>query len=276
MWDYLESKAREAKASPAQLNRYLRLHLNVRTKQLTRWLPIERFDATRQLIDDSEWKGKVVTGGLDLSTSSDFTAFCFRGRDAERGHPVHWLYWLPEEQLNTLALRTKMPLQRWVDEGWLKLTEGNVVDYAKVRADITTEEHRLGVVFSSIAYDPWNASETVVAMMDDGYNMVPVRQGYANLSPATKSIERLVLGSTPDKPMVRTGSNPISRWMADCVEVRTDDNGNIKPVKPDRGKSSKRIDGMSAWVMAEREAMATEDTTSGQDYIEAMLAKHAQ
>jgi phage terminase large subunit-like protein len=34
--------------------------------------------------------------------------------------------------------------------------------------------------------------------------------------------------------------------MADCVEVMQDRNGNIKPAKPDRQRSAKRIDGMSA------------------------------
>jgi phage terminase large subunit-like protein len=274
-WDYLHAQANVARQSPAQLNRYLRLHLNIRTKQLTRWIPLDRYDATGQLIDDAEWKGKVVTGGLDLSTSADLTAFAIFGRDDERGHRVRVMHWLPEERIDELERLTKMPLKRWVKEGWLRSTEGNVVDYAQVRADIIAERDKLGITFESVAYDPWNASETVTALQDDGFNMVPVRQGYANLSPPTKALERMILGSTPDKPMIRTGGNPILRWEADCVEVRTDDNGNIKPVKPDRGKSAKRIDGIVAAIMAVREDMATEEVSPADAYMADLMARQA-
>lgn len=276
-WEYLRAKAAEAKASPAQLNRYLRLHLNVRTKQVTRWLPLEQYDATGQLIDVAEWSGMTAFGGLDLSTSADFTAFVLRGVDDVKGHPVHALVWLPEERLGEIERRCSVPLAQWRKAKFLKVTEGNVVDYAQVRADIEAEIVKLGCVVSSIAYDPWNASETVQELEAAGFNMVPVHQGYRTLSAPTKSIERQILGSTPKAPMVRTGGNPIMRWMADCVEVRTDDNGNIKPVKPDRVKSSKRIDGIVAWIMAEGEAMAgAEQATAGDDYFAALVAAQAK
>ena len=184
--------------------------------------------------------------------------------------------WLPEERLPDLERRCSIPLGRWRADGWLKVTEGNVVDYAQVRADIETEINRLGCWVSTIGYDPWNASETVQLLEQSGYSMVPLRQGYATLSPPTKALERLIVGSTPLQPMIRTGGNPVLRWMADCVEVRTDDNGNIKPVKPDRNKSSKRIDGIVALVMAMREQIATttEESAAG-DYLAALVNAQA-
>lgn len=272
-WEYLRAKAAEAKSSPAQLNRYLRLCLNIRTKQTTKWLPIDNWDITGQLIEPSVWANMPAHGGLDLSSSSDLTAFALRGFDDENGHPTRVMFWLPEERVGDLERRTGAPLRRWVADGWLILTEGNVVDYAKVRADIVDEVRSLGCSVESIGYDPWNASETVQQLEAAGFNMVPVRQGYANLSAPSKSLERMVLGSTVDKPLIRTGGNPLLRWNADCVDIRSDDNGNIKPVKPDRNKSSKRIDGIVALIMAEREAMADVDrSTAGDDYMESLVA----
>jgi phage terminase large subunit-like protein len=39
-------------------------------------------------------------------------------------------------------------------------------------------------------------------------------------------------------------------WMVSCTDIVSDPAGNIKPVKPDRGKSHKRIDGVVASIMA--------------------------
>ncbi len=251
--EYLRTAAVKARSSQRELASYLRLHLNVRTKQTTKWLPLDRFDTTRGEIDPNEWKGTVVRGGLDLATASDLTAFVVRG--AGEVPLLHALFWIPEERIGEIEKRTKMPIGEWVKDGWIAVTEGNVTDYSKVRADIIAELERLDVMCVSIAYDQWNATETAIELAAAGFAMVPTRQGYGQLSAPAKQIERQVLGSKKGKPLVRTGVNPVLRWMADCVEVRTDDAGNIKPVKPDREKSTKRIDGIVAWIMAEREAM---------------------
>jgi len=82
-----------------------------------------------------------------------------------------------------------------------------------------------------------------------------------------------VTGSTPQAPLLRHGGNPILRWCADSVEVRQDDNGNIKPVKPDRVKSARRIDGIVALIMAAREEMLGEvEESAAANYLEAMMA----
>lgn len=249
MADYLLGKAAEAQASPAQLNRYLRLHLNIRTKQTVRWLPLDRWDAAAGLATAEEWQGRTVYAGLDLSATTDLTAFVMLAPDGD-GVACWPMFWLPEERAEQLERETHVPLSRWAKSGFLHLTEGNVVDYEQMRNDIKAEVARLGVKVAEVAFDPWNATETVQEMERDGWVMVPTRQGYATLSPPCKELERLVLGSTPERPLFRHGGHPVLRWNADCVEIRTDEGGNVKPVKPERQKSSKRIDGMAAAVNA--------------------------
>lgn len=46
---------------------------------------------------------------------------------------------------------------------------------------------------------------------------------------------------------MRHGGHPVLRWMADNVTVTSDSNGNIKP---DKKKSTEKIDGIVALVMA--------------------------
>lgn len=271
---YMRSTAKSAQNTPSELAKFLRLHLGVRISSQVKWLPLANYDVTGQIIDEREWKGQLVYAGLDLSTTTDFTAYVVRGIDDERGHPVRLLCWLPEERLEVLERQCAVPLRAWVKAGYLRTTEGNVVDYSKVRADILADAVDLGYSIHSVAYDPWNASETVQRLEADGVQMVPCRQVYSNLSAATKQVERLVLGSTVKNPRVRTGGNPLLRWMVDCTDLQTDPNDNVKPAKPDRMKSSKRIDGVVAWVMAEREAMAVEEDHPADQWF-ASLPTHA-
>ena len=271
---YMQAAAESARNTPSELPTFKRLHLGIRIKELTRWISLSAYDVTGQTITDDEWRGKKVHAGLDLSSTSDFTAYVVRARDPEKGHLVRMLCWLPEERVGELEQQLGVPLRQWVDSGFVRLTEGNVVDYEKVRADILADRTALGYKIDTLAYDPWNATETVTKLEDAGVNMVPVKQGYANLSAPTKALERLILGSTPKAPLVRTGGNPVLRWMVDCTEVRTDDNGNVKPVKPDRAKTSKRIDGVVAWIMAEREDMADADKKHpGAQYLAGITTK---
>ena len=251
--DYLERKAKEAKASPAQLNRYLRLHLNIRTRQTVRWLELDRWDAAAGIVADDDFRDQVGWAGLDLSSTTDFTSAAILARKGD-GYVGRWLFWLPEERLDVLERRLAVPLRAWVAEGLLFATEGNVVDYAKVREDLKAEVARLGVRIHELAYDPWNATETILKLQED-WTCTPLRQGYVSLSAPSKELERLVAGSTPERPLFAHGGHPILRWMADCVEVMQDPSGNIKPAKPDRNKSSKRIDGIAAGVNALARAM---------------------
>lgn len=259
--DYLRRKAAEAQRSPRQLNRYLRLHLNVRTKQTVRWFPLQKWDHGQARVPVKAWRGRKAIGGLDLSSTTDLTAFVFIARDDNGAVMVRPLFWLPEERAAELEREHRLPFAEWAAARLLRLTEGNVVDYAAVRDDIVREATRLGIRIpgTEIAYDPWNATETVQLLEQAGFVMVPTRQGYATLSPASKLLERLVVGSTPAKPLIRHGGHALLRWNADCVEVRTDPGGNIKPVKPDRYASTKRIDGVSATVNALTRLLVAEE-----------------
>ena len=96
-----------------------------------------------------------------------------------------------------------------------------------------------------INYDPWNSVQIVQDLSDEEFMMIPMRQGYASMNGPSKEFERLVLSQK-----INHGCNPVLRWMIDCVTVKQDPADNIKPVKPDRRASAKRIDGVVALIMA--------------------------
>ena len=246
---YLRKEAEKAKATPAYFPVFCRLHLGLRARAVTRAFDMGRWDAGGQLIRSDEWQGVKAYGGLDLSSVSDLTAFALVS-DSARGVIVDPMFWVPEDRVDQLEIQCQVPLRQWAAAGFLKLTEGDVVDYAKVRKDILTRARELGVVLAQVAYDPYNAAETVQELEKAGVTMVPVRQGFLSLSPPMKELMRLVGGSKPEAPLVRHGGHPVLRWCVESTDAATDPGENVKPVKPDRRKSAKRIDGTAAVVNA--------------------------
>ena len=247
-WAYLRSQRDKARNTPSYFPTYLRLHLNVRDSAATRLLPMGDWKAAPaiQLVDQRHLTAVPLWGGLDLSATSDFTAFVAVAGPAS-GEPMFDVigrYWVPEERLKAIAQQCRVPLDTWRRQGWLRVTEGNTVDYGAIRSEIQSLRGQ-GYTFRRIGYDPWNANETTVQLQQDGFPMVEVRQGYASLSAPTKRLERLTLDH-----MIRHGGDPVLTWMASCLEVRRDDNGNMRPIKPEIDRAATRIDGMSALIMA--------------------------
>jgi phage terminase large subunit-like protein len=232
-----------AKRRAAEQNSFRRLRLNQWVQSEFRWIDLAAWDACATPVDVGAMAGLPCYAGLDLSSTTDIAALVL---DIPDGNSVHnWLayFWLPEDALTTGTHREREKYARWAKQGHLTITPGAVIDYSYIRQRIAELSQTLRI--REIAYDPWNATETIQMLSDAGYAMVPIRQGFQSLSAPTKELERLVLSRR-----IRHGGNPVLRWMADCVTTKSDPAGNIRPVKPDRGKSSKRIDGIVAGIMA--------------------------
>ncbi len=154
-------------------------------------------------------------------------------------------FWLPEERIDELEQQLQVPLRQWADDGLLTLTEGDAIDYGAIEKQIIADCRRLDV--QRISYDRMFAGQLVqrIEQKTRGVDVVPVAQTYLGMSPGSKELERLLR-----EGRIHHGGNPILRWNASVVEVYRDGNDNLRPVKPDRGKSSARIDGIAATVMA--------------------------
>ena len=118
-----------------------------------------------------------------------------------------------------------------------------MIHYAAILKKL--EELKKKYNIKEIAFDRWGATKLSQDLTGAGFKMVEFGQGYASMSAPTKELLTLILSKR-----IRHGGNPVLRWMADCMEVKQDPAGNIKPAKPDRGRSGKRIDGIVALVMA--------------------------
>lgn len=251
---YLRGAAAEAKQSPADLAKFQRLHLGLRTKQETKYLQLEDWDRNASMVDERRLAGREAYGGLDLSATSDLTSLCWLFPDDERGgFDALWRVWTPEERLKNLDKRTAGEASVWVRQGLLHTTPGNVVDYDFIKAQIERDMDAFDV--RSLGYDPWNASQLTNDLMELGAPMVKVRQGFATMSPPTKELQRLLLAGTAEKPLLRHGGNACVRWQVDNFAVAMDPAGNCKPAKD---KAGDKIDAVAALITALSEAMTRE------------------
>ena len=122
---------------------------------------------------------------------------------------------------------------------------GNVVDYGAIEERIRADSALFQV--REIAYDPWNATHIALRLQDEGATMIEFRQGFRSMSAPTRELEKLIVSRK-----LAHGGNPVTRWMAANVAVAQDPAGNLKPAKD---KSTERIDGIVALIMAIGRAM---------------------
>ncbi len=244
--EYLERECRRAQETPSYENTFKRLHLNIRTQADVRWLSTHDWDSCRQDFTPSELEGQPCYAGLDLASTTDLTALVLIF--PEDDNAVVPFFWAPRDGALKRERRDRVPYTAWARQGALTLTEGNVCDYDVIRERIK----ELAEVFEirEIAFDRWGATQLMTQLQDDGHEVVPFGQGYASLSAPSKELEKLVLSKG-----LRHDGNPVLRWCASNVMIETDAAGNIKPSKR---KSTERIDGIVALVMAIGRAIVAE------------------
>ena len=231
-----------ARDNPAEENIFRKLRLNQWVKQSTRWMQMEKWDACAFPVDEGELLGRECYGGLDLSSSIDITAFVlvFPPRDDTERYVFLPFFWIPEENMARRVRRDHVPYDVWEKQGFLETTEGDVIHYGFIESFIEDLGKRFHI--KEIAFDRWGAVQMVQNLEGLGFTVVPFGQGFKDMSPPTKRLMELVLERN-----VAHGGHPVLRWMMDNIFVRTDPAGNIKP---DKEKSTEKIDGAVAAVMA--------------------------
>lgn len=260
--------AEKAKDSPAELARFLRLRLGIRTKQETRYLDVDHWDLNASIVVPERLKGRQCYGGLDLGSTSDLCALAWVFPNDDGTFDALLRHWAPEDSIEDLDERTAENATNWVSQGWLTTTPGNVTDYDFIEAQIGRDRDEFLV--QEIAYDRWNAQQLINNLITDGAPMLTMGQGFASMSAPTKDLQRLIrIGARTDenglpiKPMIRHGGNPLLRWEIDNFAVAMDPAGNVKP---DKANAGDKIDGVVALIMALSRALAAREVAGTSAY----------
>jgi phage terminase large subunit-like protein len=236
---FLEKEANAAQNEPSKLNEFLRKHADIWTEQVERWLPMEQWLACGGSVNEAELIGVPSWAGLDLAVSKDLTAFVMVFPVGDK-FKVVCRFWCPEHDIERRSKTDRVPYRRWVDEGWIKATPGASTDHEVVEQDIIELCRRFAI--REVGYDPWIAEPMAQRLAKAGIRLEKMRQGTANLNYPSKKLEGLVADGD-----LEHGNNPVLRWMASNVTIRTDANDAIMP---DKKRSSEKVDGIVALIMA--------------------------
>lgn len=240
--DKVKTACESAKQNPGEENSFRQLRLNQWVKQAVRWMPMDKWDKCAFAVNEDDLRGRVCYGGLDLSSTTDITAFVlvFPPLDEEDKYVIIPYFWIPEDTLDLRVKRDRVPYDVWERQGYLQTTEGNVIHYGYIEKFIESLGERFNI--REIAFDRWGAVQMVQNLEGMGFTVVPFGQGFKDMSPPTKELMKLTL-----EQRIAHGGHPVLRWNMDNIFVRTDPAGNIKA---DKEKSTEKIDGAIATIMA--------------------------
>jgi len=256
----LVEELERAIADPSKRSDYIRYHLNIPSSQADDCaIDMEQWVQCDGGVDLREWPvydvdllirkwslmDRPCYPGVDLAQTVDLTALTlvfppFEG--CEEWTLLAFVY-MPEASVKKREAHDKVPYSRWIEQGFIEATEGNAVDSRAVLERIKWAREMFDV--REVCLDPWNARDLARDLIDDGFTVLDVPQSYARLSSPTKKLLELYL-----QRKLRHGNNPVLNWCASCLALKSDGNDNVRPVKPDRSSSTKRIDAIAAAITA--------------------------
>lgn len=255
---YLAAECERAKENPRLENDFKRYHLNQWTEQAVRWLQMHAWRASPADPDPERWRklpammaGRSAYAGLDLSATTDMTAWVLVFPPDDDWPQWIWLprIFVPEGRIDEKVRHDHVPVDRWIADGAMIKTPGNVTDYRVIKEQIYRDAETFKLEKAGV--DRWNATQLVVELQDEGLPVELVGQGYGSLNAPAKELERQVAGALIDH-----GQHPVLDWMAGNVAVTVNPAGDIKPVKD---KSTGRIDGIAAGVTGLAVALARDE-----------------
>ena len=257
---YLREQVAEASEMPSKENIVKRLNFCVWTESVTKWLSMEKWNACGVAVDVEALKGRTCYGGLDLSSVSDVTAWVkvFPPEAIGKPYPVLCRFFLPADNMRERVRRDKVPYDVWAKQGFITLTPGNIIDYAFILDAIRKDAEDYDI--AELAFDRWGSQKITTDLQDIGFevegrqSLIQFGQGFASMAAPTKELEKMVLGGE-----LAHGGNPVLAWMVSNTVIRTDPAGNMKP---DKEKSTEKIDGVVALIMALSRTMLKNETVS--------------
>lgn len=252
--EYMRHECQRAIETPSYQNTFKRLHLNMRTQQDVCWLDMGSWDACySHEVSPEELASQICYAGLDLASVSDLCALELYFPEQKA---VLSFFWVPGETADLRLERARVPYPSWIDQGYITATEGDVTDYDVIRCDINLLAERFDI--REVAIDRWNSTQLQIQLMGDGIEVVPFGQGFSSISAPAKELERLIRSKE-----LKHDGNPVLRWCMNNVMIEEDAGGNIKPSKR---KSTEKIDGCVALVMAIGRAIVQPEGREGSVY----------
>lgn len=234
-----ENTIKKARGIPSEWVEMLTKRFNVWCNGQTPWLNLDAWTLCKRDYTDNDLLHLDCYMGLDLSSTSDLTSVCYTFPHENKVR-LYCRHYIPEFQLQNVANKNRAIYRQWVRQGWLQTTQGDCIDYDKIRDDILKDAERFNI--KMIGFDVWNATHLRTQLQSAGLEVEPFPQTYQRFSPVAKSAEVLI-----NRQAIEHNGDPVLAWALSNVVMETDSNANIKPNKK---KAANKIDLAIAFLMS--------------------------
>lgn len=273
----MQEDARKAQSmGGAELRDFLTKALNIWvTNAETAFLDLAEWEKCGSERDLSDFAGKQVIVGLDLSSGGDLTSYCleFPYEDEETGDRKYFLHshsFMPSHRLQEhMDLEDNAPYVIWQKQGLLTVTTaagGIKTDYKTILSSLhdIVDKYQLDVM--AIGYDPHNASAFLLDLEDFGCDLIEIKQSARSLNDATIDFQLEVKAHNME---YNKGNVLLTRSMNDAIISEPNSFGEIKI---DKMLQKNRIDPCDAAICAHKIAMGADlETVDINDAVGAFL-----
>jgi phage terminase large subunit-like protein len=294
--DYFERLVRNAQDNPVELNRFLRLHLNVRTKTETAWIPSHIWangNASPEtpllsITAIKEWMSKHpfwcnIANDQKFTTATSVDVYigryqlywswfirqveflqeeeCYAGFDNASvndiaslnlwfptyGVMLHW-GWCPATSIYQRSQEQNLPYSQWWESGVINATSPlDTVDENAIITAMLGDGNNKGILshFSGcreICFDRWGSHHIYTTLKQYGFPARAYPQSFAGMNEPCRRMEALAIDH-----QFQHGGHPVLDWMIGNVVIVQSRDGQRRP---DRSKSTNKIDGIVAGLMA--------------------------
>lgn len=237
----MRKQAEKAARMPSFENTFRNLNLNQRVSLVSPFVSKSVWQANAE--DRGILEGDLIYGGLDLSARTDLTSLVLIGKGEDGLIGVESYFWMPGDTIFDRSKEDRQPYDVWAKDGYIRTTPGKTVDYEFVVEEIADilQDREL----SALGFDRWRIDVFKKELERIGLElpMVPVGQGFKDMSPALDNLEADLLNERICHSM-----NPVLTMCAANAVVTKDSAGGRKL---DKHKATGRIDGMVALTIAE-------------------------
>lgn len=237
--EFLQAQQRDAIGSARKQGTFRTKHLNqwVQAREayvnMHDWAANE--DKSLKLVD---YRKRPVYIGMDLASKVDIAALELLFPEENGSYTRFGKYYLPQA---TVDDPVNEHYRQWAREGWLTVTDGNIIDFTQILSDIV--EMCSDFQVKAVAYDPHQATMLVTELQNEGVPCVEFRPTVLNFSEPMKQTEALIRARK-----LKHNGDPVMTWMVSNVVARVDAKDNVYPRKE---RPENKIDGFVALVMAQ-------------------------
>jgi phage terminase large subunit-like protein len=233
----------KAMTMPSAANNFKTKHLNEWVNADIAWMDMRAWERCHDPnLHIEDFHGQPCYIALDLASKVDLAVkmmlFYKDGMYYAFGE-----YYLPRD---TVERGENSQYSGWEIAGHLHVTEGAIIDFGVIEDRIVQNCKDFEVL--EVPYDPFQATQLSMRLLEQGVNMVEVRPTVLNFSEPMKELEAIVLAGK-----FRHNGDPVLAWNVSNTVCHVDAKDNIYPRKE---RNENKIDGVVALIMALNRSLA--------------------